>query len=122
MNMAGTNLGTLLFLGLLATSWARYLHGSTRTGRSRDVYIYSTSPEQVEKILGGTDKSTKYWEVFPFSDSSVLDCDRRQLRRISQQRVQRPGWHGKLYGRYDGRFGDYFASIPIGGYAKEWLN
>lgn len=80
---------------------------------------YSTSQEQVEKIVGGTDQNAKYWEIFTFNDDQFFG---------------QGGGGGTANAPFSGEDGsggywsdpmdiwaNYFSGINIGRYAKQWL-
>ena len=80
--------------------------------------IYSTSQEKVEKIIGGVDKSESFWELSTFDDDEYFDYwgTAESLWNMNQ------GGNGSCYASAMDAWANYYSTIPIGQYAKEWLN
>lgn len=79
--------------------------------------IYSTSQEQVEKIIGGRDTATKYWEIFPFGDDQFFHNTGTADSVFYNEDGTGSYWSDSM-----DVFSNYFSGIAIGQYAKQWLN
>jgi hypothetical protein len=79
--------------------------------------VYSTSQEQVEKIIGGSDTGSRYWEIFPFSDDELFGSGGTANSPFNNQDGTGSYWSDSM-----DIWANYYSSIAIGQYAKQWLN
>jgi hypothetical protein len=81
------------------------------------MYAYATSLNPMEVIIGGTDQSVSKWELMPFSDDELYQTN----VGTAEANFSGIGGSGSYIGDFMNTMSNYYASLDIGKYAKQWL-